>query len=74
MISSIGIKSTPNCSCRRHAIEMNEKGVDWCQNNISLIISWLKEESQKRNLPFIETIASMVVQRAINTSRRLLKK
>lgn len=73
MISSMGIKSTPNCSCRRHAIEMNEKGPDWCEENISTILSWLKEESAKRHLPYIESVASLVVKRAIKTSRRLIE-
>lgn len=72
MISTMGIKSTPNCSCRRHAIEMNEKGADWCEANMETILGWLKEESGKRNLPYIESIASMIVKRAIRTSRRLL--
>jgi hypothetical protein len=52
---------------------MNERGVDWCETNLPVILSWLKEESEKRHLPFIETIASMIVKRAIKTSRRLLK-
>ena len=51
MISSLGIKSTSNCSCRRHALEMNEKGPDWCEQNMETILSWLKEESSKRGLP-----------------------
>jgi hypothetical protein len=74
MISSLGIKSTSNCSCRRHALEMNEKGPDWCDQNIPTILSWLKEESSKRNLPFIEMVAKAMVQRAINKSRRLMAK
>lgn len=73
MISSMGIKSTPNCSCRRHAIEMNDKGPDWCEENISTILSWLKEESVKRHLPYIESVASLIVKRAIKTSRRLIE-
>lgn len=71
MISTMGIKSTPNCSCRRHAIEMNEKGADWCENNMPTILGWLKEESAKRHLPYIESVASLIVSRAIKTSRRL---
>lgn len=74
MISTMGIKSTPNCSCRRHAIEMNIKGPDWCEANMDTILGWLKEESTKRSLPFVEMVAKMIVQRAIKTSRRLLKK
>lgn len=72
MISSLGIKSTPNCACRRHAIEMNEKGPDWCEANIDTILGWLKLESENRKLPFIEAIARMMVKRAISKSRRLL--
>ena len=74
MIASIGIKASPNCSCKRHAIEMNEKGPDWCEQNMDTILSWLKEESTKRRLPFVESVARLIVQRAINTSRRLKAK
>ena len=74
MISSMGIKSTANCSCRRHALEMNEKGVEWCENNMPTILGWLKEESAKRHLPYIESVASLIVKRAIKTSKRLLSR
>jgi hypothetical protein len=74
MLSSLGIKSAPNCSCKRNAIEMNEKGPDWCEENIQQILGWLKEESQKRNMPYIETIAKIMVMKAIKKSRRLLAK
>jgi len=74
MLSTIGIKSSENCSCRRHAIEMNKNGPDWCENNIDTILSWLREESEKRKLPFIESIAKMLVKRAIAMSRKLLQK
>lgn len=73
MISAIGIKSTPNCSCRRHALEMNDKGPDWCEQNIDKILGWLKEESEKRKIPFVETVARMMVNRAISKSKKLLK-
>jgi len=74
MISAMGIKSTPNCSCRRHALQMNAEGPDWCEENIGSILGWLEEESKKRNLPFVRTVAKLMVQRAISRSRRLLAK
>jgi len=74
MISSLGIKSSSNCSCRRHALEMNDNGPDWCEQNMTTILSWLKEESHKRSLPYVEMVAKAMVQRAINKSRRLLEK
>ena len=74
MLSFIGIKSTANCSCKRHAITMNTKGNDWCEANIDTILGWLKTESAKRNLPYIESVARLIVNRAIKTSRKLLSK
>lgn len=74
MISTLGIKSTSNCSCRRHALQMNDNGPDWCEQNMDTILGWLKEESAKRNLPYIEMVAKAMVQRAISKSRRLLAK
>lgn len=74
MLKMIGIKSTENCSCRRHAVEMNLRGPDWCENNLETIISWLKIESANRKLPFIETAAKLLVKRAISRSRKLISK
>lgn len=74
MLSSLGIKSAPTCSCKRHAIEMNGRGPDWCEENIDKIVGWLEEEAKKRKLPFIKTMAKMMIQRAISKSRRLLAK
>jgi len=70
MFSALGIKAGPNCSCKRHAIEMNTKGADWCEANIDTILGWLKQESEKRKIPFVETVARMVVNRAISKSRK----
>lgn len=72
MIASLGIKSSPTCSCKRHAIEMNDKGVDWCEQNIPTIVEWLKEESNKRKIPFIESLAVLVIKRAIRQSKKAL--
>jgi hypothetical protein len=72
MIKSLGIKVTSSCSCKRHAMEMNKNGNDWCDKNIDTVISWLKEESNRRCLPFIEAIVKMMVNRAISKSRKLL--
>lgn len=72
MIKTLGINFTPNCSCRQRAIQMNIEGPDWCDNNIETIMSWLKEEAQKRSLPFVDMVVRAMVKRAISKSRRLL--
>jgi hypothetical protein len=72
MIKSLGFTMSDSCSCKRHALEMNDKGNDWCSENMDTIIGWLREEMTRRNLPFIETIARLMVNRAIKKSRKLL--
>lgn len=74
MLNKIGIKSTPNCACKRHAINMNINGSDWCERNIDTIVGWLKVEAQNRKLPFFELPAKMLILRAIFKSRKLLGK
>ena len=74
MISSLGIKITAGCSCKQRAVKMNAMGNEWCSSNLPEILGWLKEESIKRNLPFVEFVAAAMVKRAISKSQRLLKK
>ena len=74
MISALGIKSTSNCACRRHALQMNNEGPDWCEQNIETILAWLKDESNKRKLPYVDTVARVMVNRAISKSRKLKAK
>ena len=53
---------------------MNTEGPDWCENNMDTILAWLEEESSKRKLPFVRTVAKMMVNRSISKSRRMLAK
>jgi len=72
MIKSVGIQMTDSCSCKRHALEMNEKGNDWCDQNIDTIVGWLRDEAKRRNLPFMDALGKILVGRAIKKSRKLL--
>ena len=73
MLAKVGIKSTPNCSCRRRAMEMNTRGPEWCTENVDTIVGWLREESEKRKLPFVDFAGKLLIQRAIKVSRKALK-
>ena len=70
MFSMLGIKAGPQCSCKRHAIEMNTKGIEWCENNREIILGWLEKESKNRRIPWVETLGNMVLTRAINKARK----
>ncbi len=41
-----------DCPCKARAAEMDQRGVDWCQENIGTITDWLYEEAKKRKIPF----------------------
>lgn len=72
MIKSLGIVMSDSCACRRHALEMNKNGNDWCEQNVDTIVGWLREEAKRRGLPFIDTIGKLMVTRSIKKSRKLL--
>lgn len=71
LLSKVGIKSTANCSCNARARKMDEMGIEWCEQNISEIVGWLKEEAQRRNLPFLAFPTKILVQRAISAAKRV---
>ena len=49
---------------------MDAKGCDWCEANIDTIVGWLREEAEKRGLPFLDVVGRLLVRRAIRSARR----
>lgn len=74
LLAKIGIKATPTCSCNKRAQVMDEKGVQWCKDNIDTIVGWLREEATKRKLPFVDMAGKMLVKRAISLAEKAEKK
>lgn len=74
LLAKIGIAATPTCSCNKRARTMDEKGIDWCKENIDLIVSWLREEAEKRRLPFVDFAGKLLVKRAISLAEKAEKK
>lgn len=70
ILASVGIVATPDCSCNKRAAEMDRNGCDWCETNIDLIVGWLREEAEKRKLPFVDFAGRLLVKRAISNARR----
>lgn len=69
-LSRIGITVTPNCACTARAQHMDKMGNDWCEANLDEIVGWLREEAEKRRLPFADWPARLIVKRAISASRK----
>jgi hypothetical protein len=72
MIKTLGIHMSDSCSCRRHALAMNEKGNEWCSQNLDTVVGWLREEASRRGLPFVDMVGRVMVNRAIKKSKKLL--
>jgi hypothetical protein len=71
LLNRIGITSSPTCSCNRRAVEMDSRGIEWCEQNIPTIVAWLREEAGKRGIPFVDLAGTTIVKLAI---RRATKK
>lgn len=73
LLSKIGISASPNCSCNRRAEIMNKMGAEWCSENIDTIVGWLKEEANKRKLPFVDMAGRILVKKAISNAKKTLQ-
>ena len=75
ILSKIGIVATKNCSCNARAklMNINElKEPGWCLKNIDTIVEWLREEANKRKLIFIDSLARLIIKRAIRNYQKSL--
>jgi hypothetical protein len=72
LLKKVGIVASPTCSCNSRARKMDEMGIEWCESEegMKTILGWLREESEKRGLPFVEFAAKVLVKRAIHNARR----
>lgn len=70
LLKFIGITASPTCGCNAKAKAMNENGIDWCKDNIDTIVGWLKEEADRRGLPFFTFGAKKLVKFAISRAEK----
>ncbi len=73
LIAKFGLKPGLNCKCGQHIREMDQKGAEWCEQNIGTITEWLREEAQRAQLPFTEIGAKLLIRRAISNARKKQK-
>lgn len=68
ILNKIGIEYN-NCNCKSKIDKMDKNGIKWCEENIELILTWLKQEYKKRNIPFLERQARALLRLAIKKSK-----
>lgn len=70
LLAKIGIVASPTCSCNKRAKIMDEKGCDWCAENVDEIDRWLAEEAKKRKLPYLSLAGKALIHLAIRRARK----
>lgn len=70
LLSKIGIKASPTCSCNKRAATMDANGIQWCEENVETICDWLAEESAKRKLPFVRMAGKALIHMAIRRAKK----
>lgn len=70
LLRKIGIAPGPDCVCHAQAMEMNRRGAEWCEQNMSTIVGWLREGARREGLFFNGLGARFIVRAAIRESRR----
>jgi hypothetical protein len=70
LLSRVGIKASPTCSCNKRAKTMDEKGISWCEENVETICDWLQEEATKRKLPFVRLAGKALIHMAIRRAKK----
>lgn len=70
LLAKLGITSGPGCNCKLRAALMDARGPQWCRDNTDEIVRWLREEADRRGLPFIETAARWLVRTAVRRAEK----
>jgi len=70
ILGRMGIHPEPGCPCELRAQTMDANGVEWCEQNVDLIVDWLEEEAKNRGLPFLRLTGKILVWWAIRAEKR----
>lgn len=58
------------CNCVNYECMMNVMGCDGCEENINLIMGWLKDGARAHGEPFSKMIAMKILKQAIRRARK----
>lgn len=70
LLSKLGFAVKTTCQCNAHARDMDHRGVDWCRDNVDVIVGWLREEAEKQGIPFVEFAARLLIKYAIRRATK----
>jgi hypothetical protein len=70
LLKTIGIVASPTCSCNARAKVMDERGCQWVLDNEDEVVVWLRQEAQKRGLPFVDLAGRQLIRLAVKRARK----
>ena len=70
LLAKVGIKYTENCPCKDRSRIMDAWGTRKCRDSIPQIVVWMREEAQKRGLPFLDIAAKGMILMAIRRAEK----
>lgn len=71
LLARFGISADePGCQCKSRAALMDRQGCEWVEANADTVVGWLREEAQKRGLPFIDAAGKILVREAVRRARK----
>lgn len=74
ILKTIGITAAPGCSCNKRARKMDINGIPWCEENVDVIVGWLREEAERRGMPFVDLGGRALVKMAIKRAKKNIGK
>ena len=70
LLAKFGLKETADCACKSRAAFMDRQGCEWVEANVDTVVGWLREEAEKRGLPFVDAAGKMLVREALRRARK----
>ena len=71
LLGRLGISADePGCKCKSRAAYMDRQGCEWVAANMDTVVGWLREEAQRRGMPFIDAAGKILVREAVRRARK----
>jgi len=74
ILANHGIKDQKGCGCQGFATEMNERGVEWCENHTEIVVERLLGEANRRDWPLLSLASSLGLSGVADTVMRAAAK
>ena len=65
LAKELGLEYSANSIARYKINFLNRKSIEWCRNNLTLILSLIREETDRRRIPYAEKQFKAIIRLAL---------